>query len=122
MKTALLVVVALSFLACPKPTPPGPGEPKPPAQCSGHLIEQCAPQVLPLVNECLAGNGDTVGCVLAITRVVGCATYEILACVVRHEGDAAKAASSRNPGDLVDHRRAVRAQEFLDKTGARFAD
>lgn len=121
MKAALLVVVLLSLAACPKPTP-GTDGPRPPVACAVKAVEGCAPQVLGLVNECLAAEGDTVPCLLGVTKIVGCATWEIIACVVRHEGDAAARASARNPNDLVDHRRAIRAQDFLDRTGARFTD
>lgn len=122
MRNIYLVITLVLVASCPKPTP-GPGTPPPtPAVCSGHLLEQCAPQVLPLVGECLAATSDVVGCVLAITRVVGCATYEILACVVRHEGSAASAAYQANPEDTRDHWRAQRAREFLERTGAKFND
>jgi hypothetical protein len=114
----VLGILIGSITACPKPTP---GQPPPtPAKCSGHLLESCAPQVLPLVGECLAATSDVVGCILAITRVVGCATYEILACVVRHEGSAAEHAAQANPADTRDQWRAQRAREFLDRTNATF--
>lgn len=113
------VVIALLFQACPRPT----GEPpRQPAVCSGHLIEECAPLALPLVGECLAAASDVVPCILGITRIVGCATYEILACVVRHEGSAAEHAYQANPQDTRDHWRAQRAREFLERTGAKFND
>jgi hypothetical protein len=112
-------LLVLLVCACPHPT----GEPpRQPAICSGNLIEECAPLVLPLVGECLAARSDVVPCILGITKVVGCASYEILACVVRHEGSAANAAWQANPQDSRDHWRAARAKEFLEKTGAKFND
>lgn len=109
----------LLFPGCPKPIPGTGGEP--PAKCSGHLLEQCGPLALPLVNECLVGDTDVVACILGITKLVGCATYEILACVVKNQGDAAAASYKANPLDTRDHWRAQRAQDFLTKTHASFA-
>jgi hypothetical protein len=115
-----MVALAVDLGGCPRP-PPGPGTPpSAPAVCSGNLIAECAPQVLPLVGECLAATSDVVACVLGITRLVGCATYEILACVVRHEGSAASAAYQANHEDTRDHWRAQRAREFIERTGAKF--
>lgn len=116
------IAAALLVAGCPKPIPGEPPSPKTPAVCSGHLLEECAPLALPLVGECLTGGADVVGCILGITRIVGCATYEILACVVRHEGSAASAAAQANPKDTRDRWRAQRAKEFLERTGAKFND
>ncbi len=120
-----LVVILLSCLmlpACPKPGPgPGPGQPPGPVNCGVlDILASCGPQVVPLVNECLSSQGDSVACILSITKVVGCATYELLSCVVRDQGDRAMAAYKANPLDTRDHWRAQRAQEFLTKVGATF--
>ncbi len=116
----LILASCLLFPACPKPT--GPGQPPGPVNCGVlDILASCGPQVVPLVNECLSSSGDSVGCILGITKVVGCATYEILACVVRDQGDASQAAWKANPLDTRDHWRAQRAQEFLTKTHAVFA-
>lgn len=115
----LVLVSLLLFPGCPRPTPDG--HVPPPAKCSGQILEQCGPLALPLVNECLMNQADVVSCILGITKVVGCATYEILSCVVRSQGDAAAAAYQANPLDTRDHWRAQRAAEFLSKTQASFA-
>jgi len=73
------------------------------------------------VSECLASTADVVPCILGITKLVGCASYTILACVVKNQGDAAAAAYQANPRDTRDHWRAQRAQEFLARTGGTFA-
>jgi hypothetical protein len=115
---AILLSAVLLFPGCPRPIP-GTGSP-PPAKCSGHLLEECGPMALPLVSECLVGTTDVVACILGITRLVGCATYEILVCVVKNQGDAAAAAYQANPKDTRDHWRAQRAQEFITKMHASF--
>jgi hypothetical protein len=117
----LLLPLFLLLAACPKP-PPGPGEPHPqPVNCIPGMIAACAPVVIPLINECLAGAGDVVPCVLGITKVAGCATYEILACVVRARGGEAARSAQANPADTRDARMADRAKEYLERTGATFA-
>src|SRR5437762_8451782 len=97
-------VLLLLLAGCPKPIPGTGGQP--PAQCSGHLLEECGPLALPLVSECLASTADVVPCILGITKLVGCASYTILACVVKNQGDAAAAAYQANPRDTRDHWRA----------------
>lgn len=116
---AVVLTSLLLFPGCPKPIPGTGGQP--PARCSGPLLEQCGPLALPLVNECLISQTDVVACILGITKLVGCATYEILECVVKSQGDAAAASYQANSQDTRDHWRAQRAAEFLSKTGAQFA-
>lgn len=115
---AIVLSSLLLFPGCPKPIPGTGGQP--PAKCSGHLLEECGPLALPLVNECLIGTTDVVACILGITKLAGCATYEILACVVKGQGEQAATAYQVNPLDMRDQHRAQRAQEFITKTGATF--
>jgi hypothetical protein len=121
---AYLVIgcLALFFPACPKP-PPGPVEPHPTVvECGTNAVAKCAPSALPAVNECLAGTGDVVSCLLGLIQPAGCVTFEVIACLVRHEGAAARQAFELNPTDVRDQRRAARAQEFINKTGTQFSD
>jgi hypothetical protein len=113
----------MALTACPKPTP-GTVEPGHPGivQCGASAVEKCAPGAVPAVNECLAGTSEIVGCLLGLIQPAGCITYEVIACLTRHEGAAAERAYAANPDDVRDKRRAARAKEFLDKTGAKFAD
>jgi hypothetical protein len=111
----------IACMGCPKPvpgTPPRPGI----VQCGTKAVEKCAPGALPGVNECLAGQSEIVTCLLGLIQPAGCITYEVVACLTRHEGAAAERAYQANPDDLRDRRRAIRAAEFIDKTGAKFAD
>lgn len=114
----ILLSAVLLFPGCPRPAP---GQPPGPVSCALGAVEACAPQVIPLVNECLMGSGDVVACVLAIPKAITCAIYDVLACVVRDQGDRATAAYKANPADTRDHWRAQRAAEFLSRTGAQFA-
>jgi hypothetical protein len=116
----VLLVIVLG--ACPKPPPTGPGQPPGPVQCGTQAVEKCAAQAVPSVNDCLSGMSDIQSCLIGLIRPAGCLTYEVVACVTRHEGDAARAASRENPGDTRDARRAARAKEYLDKQGVTFAD
>lgn len=118
---SLLLLAALALAACPKPTPGGPVVVHPFVDCSLSAVQQCAPQALPAVNECLAGHGDVTTCLLGLIKPGTCLVYETVACLVRHEGDIAERAAARNPGDAVDVRRAARAREFLDGQHVTFA-
>jgi hypothetical protein len=115
----LFPVLAVLALACPRPQPPGvPTHGI--VQCGTEAIQKCAPGALPAVNECLSGQGDVTDCLLGLIMPAGCVTYEVVACLVRHEGAAADHAAQANPADALDVRRARRAREFLAKTGAQF--
>jgi hypothetical protein len=120
---AVLLVVALASSACPHPTP-GPVEPGPGKviSCGTQAIQSCAPGALPAVNGCLAGIGDIVSCLIGLIQPAGCLTYEVISCLVRHEGSAAATAASKNPDDTVDKRRAARAQEFITRQKLQFQD
>lgn len=111
--------LVVAIVACPKP-PPGPGTPHGIVECGAQAVQACAPGALPAVNECLSGTGPVVPCLLG--KIGGCVTYDVLACLVRHEGSAASAAYQANPEDTRDHWRAQRAREFLERTGAKFND
>lgn len=119
----LLLVLALALSACPKPIPE-PGEPTKPnvITCGVNAIQQCAPEALPAVNACLAGMDDIVTCVIGLIKPGTCLVYETLVCVLRHEGSAAALAAKANPDNTLDARRAARAKEFLERTGAQFGD
>lgn len=119
MRRLLPLLFLLS--ACPKPVPL-PGDPGKGVSCIPSLIEACAPKVVPLINECLASNVDVVPCILGITKVVGCATYELLACSVRARGSEAEHAALANPADTRDARMAARAKEFLERTQTKFTN
>ena len=121
IRFVLLIVIAC--MGCPKPTP-GTVEPGHPGivECGTNAVERCAPSALPAVNECISGQSDVVSCLLGLIQPAGCITYEVIACLTRHEGAAAQGAYAANPDDTRDKRRAARAKEFLDKTGAKFAD
>lgn len=117
--TRYLFVAALFLAACPKP---GPGPTPIPGlvECGTDAIQACASSALPGVNECLSGKGDVVTCILGLIQPAGCITYEVVACLTQHEGSAAEHAAQTNPANTRDARRAARAREFLEKTGARF--
>lgn len=111
----------LAVTACPHPQP-GPGAPHGIVECGAKAVQACAPGALPAVNECLSGSGDVTSCLLGLIQPAGCVTYEVVACLVRHEGAAAEHAHQANPEDTRDHWRAQRAKEFLSKTAAKFND
>lgn len=120
----LLLVTAAACSGCPHPQP-GPVEPPGPGKvitCGTNAIEACAPEALPAVNDCLAGAGDVVSCLVGLIKPAGCLTYEVISCLVRHEGSAAAAASRANPSDSTDARRAARAKEFIDRQQIQFKD
>lgn len=115
------IAAALLVSGCPKP-PPGPGEPHGIVQCGTEAVQACAPSALPAVNGCLSGTGDVTSCLLGLIQPVGCITYEVVACLVRHEGSAAEHAWQANPEDTRDHWRAQRAKEFLEGQRVKFND
>lgn len=118
------VGAALAMLlvtACPKPIP-GPVTHPGIVQCATMAVQQCAPGALPAVNECLSGNGDVTQCLLGLIQPAGCVTFEVIACLTRHEGAAADHAFKANPDDALDFKRSKRAKEFLEKSGAKFAE
>jgi hypothetical protein len=119
----LFLIAAVACSGCPHPGP-GPVEPGPGKiiSCGTAAIEACAPQALPAVNGCLAGTGDIVSCLVGLIQPTGCLTYEVISCLVRHEGSAAAKAASANPADAVDTRRAARAKEYLERQQIRFQD
>jgi hypothetical protein len=116
------LVFFIACMGCPKPTP-GTVEPGHVGvvQCGTSAVQKCAPGAVPAVNECLFGQSEIVTCLLGLIQPAGCITYEVVACLTRHEGAAAERAYAANPDDVRDRRRALRAAEFLDKTGAKFA-
>jgi hypothetical protein len=120
MKTThQLILAALLLAACPKPTPDG-GIGQRIVHCGSEAVQNCAPGALPAVNGCLTGTGDVTACVLSLIQPAGCVTYEVVACLVRHEGEAATAAYSANHSDTRDAWRSARAREFLENTKPEF--
>lgn len=123
LAAVLLVLSVAALPACPHPQPgpvvPGPGKV---ITCGTNAIQTCGPEALPAVNECLAGLDDVVGCLIGLIKPAGCLTYEVIACLVRHEGSAAGTAARANPADTVDVRRAARAKEFIDRQQIQFQD
>jgi hypothetical protein len=119
----LLLVTAAACTGCPHPGP-GPVEPGPGKviSCGTAAIQACAPEALPAVNGCLAGAGDIVTCLVGLIKPTGCLTYEVISCLVRHEGSAAAKAASANPADTVDTRRAARAKEYIERQQIQFQD
>lgn len=119
----LAVLLTILALGCTPRT--GGGEPTGPSKivsCGGEALAHCAPDMLGPTNECLAGSGDIVSCLMGFTRPAACAGLDIVACMVRHEGAAAKAAAASNPNNTVDARRSARAEEFLRRKNVAFAD
>jgi hypothetical protein len=67
---------------------------------------------------------------MSVVKPVGCAVFETVACLVRGEGAKAEhlaqaersgpAMGALGPAGSVNWRRAERAREFLEKTGAKF--
>lgn len=119
-------------LGCPKPTP-GPGEPHAggPLHCGTQAISACAPKALPVIYSCLDGTGDATACLMGLIAPVGCAAYEVVACLVRGEGAKAEHMAQAETPTAVGvmgqvgpayWRRAARAKEFLEKTGAHFSE
>jgi len=117
----LYAALVVAIAACPRPQPqPGPAHGI--VECGAKAVQACAPGALPAVNECLSGTGDVTTCLLGLIQPAGCVTYEVVACLVRHEGQAAEHAYQANPKDTRDRWRADRAKEFLERTGAQFND
>lgn len=114
----LLLVVGLGA-ACPHP-PPTPITPGKVINCLTQAVEQNAPTLVPLVNQCLQG-GDVEACLLGLVKPGIGVGIDVIDCVVRHEGAAAEHASRANPADTRDIRIAANAKAFLDKQGVEFA-
>lgn len=115
------LLLSLTVTACPHPGP-NPGEPGKIVKCGTTAIQTCASEVLPAVNECLAGVSDVTSCLLGLIKPTSCLSYEVIACLVRHEGAAAHEAAALNPRDIVDAQRAARSEEFLAKQSVKFED
>jgi hypothetical protein len=113
--------------ACPHPAPgPAPVDPHPGLiACGAKGVADCVPQIASLVTGCLDGTQDVSACLWAIPTVVTCAGFEALACATRRAGSAAEhAAQAEGPvaGAGASWRRAARAKDFLQRTGAKFND
>lgn len=85
--------------------------------CGSEAAKDCAGGALPAVSACLDGTGDVTGCLLGLVQPAGCVTYGVIACLVRGERDAEHQRMA-----LITSERALRATEFLEKTGAQFDD
>jgi len=123
----------LSLTSCRRPVP-GPGEPQasaPKIHCGTEAVEACAPSLLSGINDCINSNDDVTACIMmSVVRPVGCAVFEVVACLVRGEGAKAEhlaqaersgpAMGALGAAGSVNWRRAERAREFLEKTGAKF--
>src|SRR4051794_18758385 len=94
----LLCLAVFALAACPKPTP-APGQPPGPVQCGTNAVEQCAPSALGGVNDCLSGFADITSCLISLIQPATCVTYQVVACLVRHEGTAAEHAAQANHDD-----------------------
>ncbi len=120
---AAIVALSVSLACTPKPgTAPGPTAPGGVISCGTKAVTDHAAQTLAPVNQCLASTGDVTNCLLGLVQPLVGITTEVIACVTRHEGSAAAAASRANPDDAVDARRMARAREFLEGQGFQFAD
>ncbi len=120
---AALVLAALLAGSCATTTPGAPPTTGGKViSCAGNAIASCAPQALGSVNECLIGSGDVTACLLGLIPKGGaCFTYDVIACLVQHEGSAAAADAQANPDDTRAARRAALAKEFLQGQGITFA-
>lgn len=129
MRNIYLVITLFLLAACPHPQP-GPGTPPASISCGSQAVEACSPSAMPGVLGCLDATEDATACLLGLVRPVGCAAYEIVACLVRGEGSRAEhAAQAERSSPMVgimgsmgpdNWRRAARAKEFLARTGAKF--
>lgn len=112
------IVVAVLAACQPKPKPDGLGAPRV-LSCATRAAGEHAVDVLPGINQCLAGSGDVLACALGLLNPVGGIVLETIACVAKHEGAAARAAADANPFDDRDRHRAARAAELLEKLAQR---
>lgn len=120
----------LLLVGCPRPADGPPTSV--PIRCGTQAIADCGPAALPAVDMCLDGAGDITACLMGLVRPVGCVTYEVIACLVRGEGNkaehmvqtetAAPKMGVMGPAGSVNWHRAERAKEFLSRTGAKFAE
>jgi hypothetical protein len=122
----LLAFALLLALACDscKPTPGTPQTitPGTVVSCGTQAVTAHATEALPGVNACLSGKDDITTCLLGLVQPAVGITLDVIACLTKHEGSAASAASQANPDDKVDARRAARAREFLEKNDIHFSD
>lgn len=126
----VLLLLITTLFACPRPQP-GPGEPHAagPIHCVAGATGAGA--ALAGVLGCLDGDGDATACLLDLVRL-GVAAYDTVACLVRGEGSKAQqtAQAERSspamgvlgPAGSTSWRRAARAKDFLERTGAKFED
>lgn len=89
--------------------------------CSRDVINKCGPEVLPAVNNCLAGMGDWQACLFSMFGPIECGTESVIDCWVRDRGDAAAQAAITNPDDDLSARKAEHARQWIALRGARFA-
>jgi hypothetical protein len=136
MKLARVALLAVALAACAHQPPPAPGEPPPPPSrihCGTEALEVCAPAVLSGIYGCIDGTDDIVSCLMgSVVKPLPCAAFEVVACLVRGEGAKAEhlaqaEASSpirgvMGPAGSTSWRRAARAKQFLERTGAKFDD
>jgi hypothetical protein len=142
VKTLLVAVACIAafiwllgmLTSCRHPLP-GPGEPQasaPKIHCGTEAVEACAPSLLSGINDCINSNDDVTACIMmSVVKPVGCAVFEVVACLVRGEGSKAEhlAQAERSsgvgimgPAGSVNWRRAERAKEFLERSGAKFEE
>jgi hypothetical protein len=111
----LTALVLLALPGCqPKPRTDGLGPPGI-VRCGSEAVGKHAIDALPGINQCLAGEGDVMACILGLVQPAAGILVDTVLCVTSHEGAAARAAATGNPFDERDRRRAARAEEFLGK-------
>jgi hypothetical protein len=122
-RLALALLLLVTACRCRMPSPESPAGRL--IQCSTEAVAQNWHKALPGVNTCLGRDDappaiDT--CLLGLIAPAVGVTEDVLACVLRRQGERFAASASTNPDDQFSARAAGNAQGFMARRGYRFAD
>lgn len=94
-------------------------------QCAGEAIERNWHQALPAVNTCITVDANESGwrdCLIGVINPAVGITEDLVACVLRDQGQKMAAQAERNPNDFRSERGAKRAETWIAERKYTFAD
>lgn len=90
-------------------------------RCGTQAVKDNFFQALPSVNGCLASPGYE-SCLFGLINPVAGITEDVVACVLRDQGQKFAAAAAANPTDTHSAQAATRARTFMNQNRYVYAD